>query len=301
MTGAPREADRAPSPSFAPPPLSGPARGAAAARAWPAARELFDDAAADPALALASLRDIARANRLLGGTAAALARLDEFFRGAGGGGRAGATLTLLDVGTGGGDIARAARRRAARAGVRLRLVGLDRHAAALRQAARAGELAAVRGDAARLPLGDGAVDLVLCSQLLHHFHGPAVTTVLSELHRVARLGVVVADLRPSPVAVLGWWLISFPLGFLPVTRRDGVTSLRRGFTPGALQAACEAAGAAADVRTHPGFRVTAAWRPRPTGADSPTMRSSRRPLDPELARVPPAPRAGSRPDAGATA
>jgi hypothetical protein len=45
-----------------------------------------------------------------------------------------------------------------------------------------------------------------------------------------------------------------------VSRHDGVLSVLRGFTTSALRGACAAAGVEADVRTHPGFRVTAAWR-----------------------------------------
>jgi len=229
----------------------------ATARRWPAGRELFDDRDADPATALASLRDIARANRFLGGTGAALSRLAEVFRST----PRGTMLTLLDVGTGGGDIPRAAGRRAAAAGLRLRVVGLERHAAAARAAARGGPLDAVRADAAALPFGARSVDLVLCSQLLHHYHGGAVTALVAEMDRVARRAVVIADLLPSPLAAAGVWLASFPLRFHPVSRRDGVMSVRRGFTPEALRRACAAAGVAAEVRTHPGFRVTAAWRP----------------------------------------
>lgn len=233
-----------------------------AQRSWPAGRrELFDDATADAAVAAASLRDIARANRFLGGAGAALSRLDEVFRAT----PRGATLTLLDVGTGCGDIPRAARRRAAAAGLALRVVGLERHPTAAREAARDGALAAVLGDAAALPLRARSVDVVLCSQLLHHFHGAAVTAIVAELERVARRAVVIADIRPSPLAAAGVWLASFPLGFHPVSRRDGVTSVKRGFTPAALRGACAAAGVDADVRTHPGYRVTAAWRPGGAG------------------------------------
>ena len=234
---------------------------AAAQRSWPAGRrELFDDAGADAATALASLRDIARANRFLGGAGAALSRLDEIFRATPR--REGATLTLLDVGTGSGDIPRAARRRGERAGLRLRIVGVDRHPAAARQAAQGGAMSGVLADAAALPLRSRSMDVVLCSQLLHHFRGAAVTAVVTELERVARRAVVIADIRPSPIAAAGLWLASFPLRFHPVSRRDGVTSVKRGFTPAALRVACAAAGVDADVRKHPGFRVTAAWRPR---------------------------------------
>jgi hypothetical protein len=207
-------------------------------------------------MVLSSLRDVARANRFLGGAAAALGRLDELLRTV----PAGATLTLLDVGTGDGDIPRAARLRAERAGIRLRLLAVERHPAAARHAARGGGIAALLADAAALPLASHSVDLVLCSQLLHHFRGAALTGIVAELGRVARLGVVIADLRPSRLAAVGLWLASYPLRFQGVSRRDGVTSVLRGFTAAALREACAEAGVNAVVRNHVMFRVTAAWR-----------------------------------------
>jgi len=36
-------------------------------------------------------------------------------------------------------------------------------------------------------------------------------------------------------------------------------SVLRGFTPAALAQACREAGVKPRVRTHPGFRITAAW------------------------------------------
>ena len=218
--------------------------------------ELLDDPAADGAMVVASLKDVALANRFLGGTAAPLLRLDELLRSV----PAGATLTLLDVGTGDGDIPRAAQARAARAGIRLRLLAVERHPAAARHAARDGAIAALLADAAALPLASRSVDLVLCSQLLHHFRGPALTRIVAELERVARLGVVIAELRPNRIAAVGLWLASYPLRFRSVSRRDGVTSVMRGFTAAALKAACAQAGVTADVRNHAMFRVTAAWR-----------------------------------------
>jgi len=221
-------------------------------------RELFDDPSADAATVVASLRDIARANRFFGGAAAAVARLDEFFHAA----PRGAVLTLLDVGTGEGDIPRAARRRAASRGLQLRVVGLERHPAAARLAARGGAITPVVADAHALPFRAASVDLVLCSQLLHHLRGPALASAIAELGRVARLGGVIADLRPSPLAALAFWLVGLPLRFHPVTRRDGFVSVLRGFTPAALRRACREAGVEPEVRTHPFVRVTAAWAAR---------------------------------------
>jgi hypothetical protein len=97
--------------------------------------------------------------------------------------------------------------------------------------------------------------------VLHHLPGEPGRRMLRELNRVARLGVVVADIRRSVFAAAGIWLASFPMRFHPATRRDGVISVFRGFSPPELGAICDAAGVSAAVRSHPGWCLTAAWRP----------------------------------------
>jgi ubiquinone/menaquinone biosynthesis C-methylase UbiE len=116
------------------------------------------------------------------------------------------------------------------------------------------------GDGGQLPLADRSVDIVLASQLLHHLERRSAATLLRELNRVARLGVIVADLRRHPVAALGIWLASYPLRLHPVTRQDGVTSVRRGFTRPELEQLLREAGLAGAVFRRPGYRLVAVWR-----------------------------------------
>src|SRR5207245_10160722 len=78
------------------------------------------------------LRDIARLNALFGGTRAVVRELAPFL--ARGAGRGDSYWTLLDVGTGLGDIPRAAARAARRHGLTLRLVGVARNRTAPRLA-----------------------------------------------------------------------------------------------------------------------------------------------------------------------
>ena len=224
--------------------------------------ELLDDPRADAAVVVASLRDIARINRIFGGASAAADRVNEFL----GAVPAGATVSLLDVGTGSGDIPRAAARLAARRGISVRVIGLERILAAAREAERGGELAVLVADGCCLPFASRSVDLVLCAKVLHHLPGEAGNRLLREMNRVARLGVVVADIRRSAVAAAGIWLASFPMQLHPVTRRDGVISVFRGFSGSELRDICAGAGIAARVKRHPGWCLTAAWQPQAGGA-----------------------------------
>ena len=221
--------------------------------------ELLDDSKAAPELVRESLRNIARANWWFGGAAAVRYGLGRAIAGPGSSG----VVTLLDVGTGLGDLPRMAVRWAARRGIVLRPIGLEHHAAAARAARDAG-LPAVRGDAAALPFGNRTVDLVLLSQVAHHFAPQAIVRLLQECARVARKAVIVADLRRSPVAALAFPVAGRLLRFDRHTVQDGITSLRRGFTPRTLEALLLQAGLPAQVARRPGARLVAVGYVGPT-------------------------------------
>jgi SAM-dependent methyltransferase len=229
--------------------------------------ELIDDPAIDGATIVRSLEDVARSNALFGGRRAVLAALAPALAEARAAAR-GAALTLLDVGTGLGDIPWHARRLAERAGVRLATFGVEL-SAPLAAASRARVTASVCADAFRLPFADASVDVVTASQLVHHFEADDARRLLAELDRVARRLVVVGDLRRSYAAAAGFWVASRALGFHPVTRHDGVVSVFRGFTAGELAGHVRAAAPAARdlrVRRRLGWRVVASWRPAPRPA-----------------------------------
>lgn len=224
--------------------------------------EYLDDPSLDAALATRSLRDVARANLLFGGRRAVLAELADFFRAAQA--RGASSLVLLDVGTGLGDIPRAARAMATRHGLRLQTIGLE--ISPLRSlAAMPGAQQCVCGDARWLPFADQSVDVITCSQVLHHFETPDAVLLLRELTRVAREGVIVSDLRRSWIAVGLLWIASFPLGFHPVSRHDGMLSILRGFTaPELSHAVYHAVGVRPAVQHRLGWRVIARWSRTPT-------------------------------------
>ena len=215
--------------------------------------EILDDPAVDPALRERSLRDVRRSNLVLGGTRAALVEISRALP------ALGASVSLLDVGTGLADIPAAAKRRAARRGVTLTTFGVDEAETLARVTTRTLDASAC-ADVRALPFADSSVDVVTCSQLLHHFKDKEIPSVLRELHRVARRRVIVSDLRRSWLAAAGFWLVSWPLGFHAVTRHDGVVSVLRGFTADELSRhVMDAVGVRAEVRRHLGFRITASW------------------------------------------
>jgi SAM-dependent methyltransferase len=238
--------------------------------------ELLDDPAADPRAVDRELRDIARLNTLFGGTRAVVRELAPFFARGASHKRGGAHWTLLDVGTGLGDIPRAAARTARRHGITLRLVGIERNRTAARLARGGGgggrggggggadwdePLAAIVADGGALPLPSRSVDVVVASQVLHHVPRATAPHWIAEFDRVARRAVVLADLRRSRLAMAGVWAACFGLAMDGVTRHDAVTSLRRGYSRLELDALLAEAGVPARARHRAGFRIVAAWKP----------------------------------------
>lgn len=217
--------------------------------------EILDSPGVDPGIVTRSMADVAKANWLFGGISSAVDELmgclESLPRDA----------TLLDIGTGLGDIPARARSAAARSEVVLTTIGLD-SARVLAGACRESLDWSVCGDALHLPFDDKSVDVVMCSQVLHHFSGNDSLTLLREMNRVARHRVIVSDLRRSWISAAGLWLVSFPLRFHAVSRHDGVVSVMRGFTRRELADTVEAAVMRRPVaHRRRGFRVTTSWAP----------------------------------------
>ena len=217
--------------------------------------EILDEDGLDPALVVRSMHDVARANRFFGGASAAVAEMTKTIE------KSAGTMTLLDVGTGIGDVSARARSKAEKSGVTLFTVGVDA-AEELSAASRERHDAVVCGNGLRLPFPDKAFDIVLASQILHHFFDEDAVTLLAEMNRVAKTRVVVSELRRSWLAVIGLWIGSFLLRFHPVSRHDGIVSIRRGFTCLELEDLVQrAVGRTPTVTTRPLFRVTTGWTP----------------------------------------
>jgi SAM-dependent methyltransferase len=204
--------------------------------------ELLDGPLDDPAALRGNLRDLERTNKWLGGVTLSAHGIAALA-----GGRE--SLTVLDVGTGAADIPVALLARAARDGRRLRVTGIDNRPEILAAAVtRRPRLAATDGlelhvgDGRSLPFPDRSFDIAHASMVLHHLTPAAAVSVLREMGRVARCGIVVNDLIRGRGAWLGAWLLSRLATRNRYTRHDAPLSVSRAYSVGELTSLVAAAG-----------------------------------------------------------
>jgi ubiquinone/menaquinone biosynthesis C-methylase UbiE len=192
------------------------------------AHELLDGPLDDLATLRGNLRDLARVNRLLGGTALSAWGISRLGAAPG--------ATVLDVGTGGGDIPRSLARRWSFTGVdsRPEVVALARSFGGVPEL--------VVADGLSLPWPDGTFDVAHCSLVLHHLEPVAAVTLLRQMRRVARSGVVVNDLDRAWVYWLGATLLGGVATRNRYTRRDAPRSVRRAYTTREVGALLRVAG-----------------------------------------------------------
>jgi ubiquinone/menaquinone biosynthesis C-methylase UbiE len=168
-----------------------------------------------------NLADLARLNRLPGGTSTSVRAIRWLLGGA-------REASVLDVGTGRGDMPIAF----ARAG--WRTVAVDANPQVLRVArrltARNGGIEVIESDARHLPFPDGSFDVAHCSLVVHHLDADDAVAALGEMARVSRLGVVVNDLRRGTLPLLATVASTVFFATSRVTRADGLTSARRAYT-----------------------------------------------------------------------
>ena len=188
------------------------------------------------------MMDISRVNGLFGGRMVTMIHVKRLLAAL----PAGRLVTVLDVGTGAGDIPRALVRWARAEGRRIRVFALDRDADTLTIAARMvggyPEISFVRGDALSLPIRPGGVDLAISAMTLHHLEPDAGVRYIAEMDAAARVGMIVNDLVRSRIAHAVVWLITRFITRSAISRHDGPLSVRRSYTPREVSRLCEQAG-----------------------------------------------------------
>lgn len=205
-----------------------------------------------------SLDQLRIVNRCLGGYSATLSALIPFLRN-----HAGRSVRILDVGTGAADFPEMIVRWSVLGAptVDLSVTAVDANPASVAYAGAnltrrlppglAAKICVEHADALALPYPDHGFDIAIAAMFLHHFPADQAITVLREMRRVARCGVIINDLQRHPLAYFGIAALTRALPASPMVRHDGPLSVLRGFTRTEL----------AEIATSAGIRnFTLRWR-----------------------------------------
>lgn len=147
--------------------------------------------------------------------------------------------TLLDLGCGGGDVALYLNSLAKKDGLLLTVTGVDPDPRAMDFALSRRDLKGVafRQAAGGDLLAEGkAFDLVISNHVLHHLGFTEFRNFLRESEQLSRRFVLHNDLRRHPAAYALFGLAALPLRNSYI-REDGLTSIRRSYSPDELAAA----------------------------------------------------------------
>jgi hypothetical protein len=217
--------------------------------------ELLDLGAGTSADVKASLADLWRINRYLGGVPALTRHLFPRLRAQTG------VVTLADIGTGSAQIPALIARWAQKHRVSVRILAVDfaaRHLDVARGFVRAvPNVHLVRADAQHLPLPRESVDYIISSVFLHHFSPEQVVELLRETFSLARRSIIMSDGERGLLPLIGFKLAQPVFARSHITRNDGAASIRRAYTPSELrQLAADAGLTTARVYRHPLWRMT---------------------------------------------
>jgi ubiquinone/menaquinone biosynthesis C-methylase UbiE len=201
-------------------------------------QEWMDAPGADPVQLRKSLAFIRFINKYLGYTRATLSHLDQFSR------RWKPTepIRILDIATGSADVPLALLARAKSRNIPLHVTGVDLHpkTAAEAQAAAGKDLSIIRADATNLPFADNSFDYAMTSMFLHHLDEDQIVQVMKEMSRVAKRGVLIADLLRTRRAL--FWINLFTLFANRMVRHDAIVSVRQAFQEHEILALRDRAG-----------------------------------------------------------
>ena len=142
------------------------------------------------------------------------------------------TYTIIDLGCGHGDMLRIAADFGRKNGYKLKLIGIDANQDTIDYANELSvdysEISYVNEDIFSEAFLTRKYDIVLSTLFLHHFTNDEIITLLTNLCRSAKLGVVINDLQRSELA---YGLFKFLGLFISnhMIRQDGLTSILRAF------------------------------------------------------------------------
>jgi 2-polyprenyl-3-methyl-5-hydroxy-6-metoxy-1,4-benzoquinol methylase len=162
------------------------------------------------------------------------------------------SVTIMDVGAGGGDFARWCVAFLKRSGLTCRVICVDNDPRAIsylrKTCAPYPQIQIIRGSAYEIDAVNGTIDYIVSSNMMHHFSDERVPGLIAGLFRKAQKGLLINDLERVRLAYFGFWLFAGIFMRTGFTLGDGLLSIRKGFTREELRGHIEKAGLAGRLR-----------------------------------------------------
>ncbi|RZK81964.1 MAG: methyltransferase domain-containing protein [Pedobacter sp.] len=191
--------------------------------------EIMDDFSLDGDLLRDALDKIASINRFLGGNKVTIEGLERLIRKK----EITATITILDVGCGNGDMLRALADYATATGRKFRLIGLDANPNTIAHAQNLtksySNISFICDDIFNELKQERYYDVILCTLTLHHFKDDEILGLVNGFRKQAIMGIVINDLHRSRLAYYLFIGVCFIFRLNSMSKQDGLVSILRGF------------------------------------------------------------------------
>jgi len=197
--------------------------------------EIMDDFQMEGALLRSTLDQIATINRRLGGNKVTMDGLQKILKGK----EKTKTVTIVDIGCGGGDLLREIAEFGKKEGWKFNLIGVDANVDTIRYASslsqRYDNITYSVEDVMREQPNEPSYDIVLCTLFLHHFDDIQCKEILARWFAKSKWGFVVNDLQRS---FISYYLFKGLCLFIsnPMVKNDGLISILRSFKKKELEA-----------------------------------------------------------------
>lgn len=194
------------------------------------APELMDDHTLDNKQLYVTLKHFSLINRLFSGSSKLFRRFifhDIKRRGLN-------RVTIMDIGAGGGDFARFCVSFFKKQSIDVKVFCLDNDPRIISYLEKSCDnypsIKIINGSALELDGIQGDIDYCITNNVLHHFDDTIAASIIAKMYKRARYGILINDLARTAYSYLGFKLFAgvfFRAGF---TIKDGLLSVRKGFT-----------------------------------------------------------------------
>ena len=191
--------------------------------------EIMDDFAMEGEILREALDKIAKINQLLGGNKLTLQGVQTLIKDC----YKKKQITIVDVGCGNGDMLRKLADFAIKNQYHFNLIGIDANKFTINYAQKLSEkysnINYICEDIFNKQFSEIKYDIVLCTLTLHHFKNEQIERLLDVFYTNSKIGIVINDLQRSAISYRLFQLLCFVFKMEEMPKKDGLTSILRGF------------------------------------------------------------------------